>query len=83
MIPTPRPFCKTYGGFSRQNRPDLAPSVRGDIDLFIPDGAFAEELEREQEIMMKIVIHAPFTEDDRRVDTIIQAYLGEDRGKSA
>jgi hypothetical protein len=83
LIPAPKPFCKTYGGFSRQNRPDLAPSVRDDIDLFVPDRAFAEELEREREIMMKIVMHSPFTEDDRRVDTIIQTYLGEDRGKSA
>jgi len=54
---------------------------RDEIDRFVPDGAFAEELEREREIMMKKVMHAPFAEDDRRVDTILQTYLGKDRGK--
>ena len=54
---------------------------RDEIDRFVPDGAFAEELEREREIMMKKVMHAPFAEDDRRVDTILQTYLGKDLGK--
>lgn len=49
---------------------------RDEIDRFVPTGPFAEELDRERETMMKKVMHAPFAEADRRVDTIIDTYLG-------
>jgi hypothetical protein len=50
---------------------------RDEIDRFVPDAAFNEELDREREIMMKRVMHAPFAEKDRRVETILNTYLGK------
>jgi len=50
---------------------------RDEIDRFVPDGPFAEELDSEREVMMKKVMHAPFAEDDRRVETILETYLGK------
>ena len=54
---------------------------RSEIDRFVPTGPFAEELDRERETMMKKVMHAPFAETDRRVDSIIETYLGKATGK--
>jgi hypothetical protein len=48
-----------------------------EIDRYVPDRELTEKLDREREAMMKKVMLAPFADDDRRVDTILAAYLGK------
>ncbi|MBM3504366.1 MAG: hypothetical protein FJX65_10870 [Alphaproteobacteria bacterium] len=49
------------------------------IDRFTPDPALAERLDREREQVMKKVMLAPFADEDRRVETILETYLGKKR----
>jgi len=48
---------------------------RQEIDRYKPEGEFAAELDREREVVMKKVMHAPFAEDTRTVDSILETYL--------
>lgn len=50
---------------------------RKEIDRFVPSGDIAAELDRERELMMKRVMHAPFADDERDVGTILETYLGK------
>jgi hypothetical protein len=52
---------------------------REEIDRFVPTGEFVAELDREREIMMRKVMQAPFAEDTRTVDAILETYIGRRR----